>query len=215
MLMLLHSAIRNASCHSGLLCLAFHMFLGFVVASDEGHSLPSCEPYNISSADDSLKAAEQGRFLQVLRQAPREVFTLRMQEAVRRLLEQPGPSKGKKDAKSGAVLIQDAEEMAGLGDLVLGAYRQTGAPELLRTLITLRLAALEAAPSTVRMIGLADAYFDLCRHSTAAALQALSWLLAAEATGKMCNAKVHKSIWVYGWWLVRDGPNRISLSLYI
>ncbi|CAJ1420460.1 unnamed protein product [Effrenium voratum] len=80
--------------------------------------------------------------------------------------------------------------MAGLGDLVLGAYRQTGAPELLRTLITLRLAALEAAPSTVRMIGLADAYFDLCRHSTAAALQALSWLLAAEATGKMCNAKV-------------------------
>lgn len=132
-------------------------------------------------------SADYVQFVEVLNLGPREIKA-GVQEALRRSFFDVAQPEQK-------LRMQDAEILANFGSMLLGAYRTSGAEELLRALLTVRHASVEVAPEFKRLkykLALADALFDLCRHSVSASLDALALFSAVEEElGKrMCNAKI-------------------------
>mmetsp|Transcript_140932 Transcript_140932/g.270431 ORF Transcript_140932/g.270431 Transcript_140932/m.270431 type:complete len:530 (-) Transcript_140932:3-1592(-) len=152
---------------------------------------PACDSFDlVGGAASASAASDRVQFAELMQQAPPQLVTEDTAAALQRLLER---SLGRSAVSPGSA-VKDAEALARLGDFLLMAYRQTGAAQLLRALLTLKEAALALVPNTVvRLLDLADALFDLCRHhGDEASARALSLYQAAEQLlgRRMCNAKV-------------------------
>ena len=149
-----------------------------------------CEPFDLSAP-----GGERSHFEKIWQQTPSEILAPARHALM--LL-----SRESRDPVGDVEAFRHAEALSEYAWVLQAVYKQSGDPEILRALLTVREGALRfSAPGPASVLRLADALFDLCRPVLRSAQRSLAlFLQAEELSGQMCNAKVVLQFKQLGQW---------------